>query len=622
MKKNMFIAVVLSVLVLVGASFLQELLYPSASSSHSAAKHTLSAVPEETRIQSAHGGAADTQETTQPAAHPSGQVLVFPESETEERVERTYVVRTPLVQVTFTNRGGDILSYQLREHYAAQRREYVEMVEQARPDHRAFSLALGDEYAPNVNALFQVKQEIDARGVHSIGFYRSVATQHADGTRTPFVLAKRYVFYPDNYMFELHVSLSADVLEEREDSQQGAKVRAVAETNAGPATTVLARANGFDFGAASYTLRTPPEIGPERNAADKYEFRTFMVGAGGKAKTYALKGDGREQVDTPVSWASVSGKYFALIVLPNDADSLKRLVLSAPQAETAVQHHIAFVRRAVAQPAVADVYRVYIGPCAEQYLSAYNVASRNPYGLERTYIDAVAVSGGILYPLEVLLKWLLRLFYTLIPNWGVAIILVTIAIKVLFFPLTKRSFIAMQKMQELQPHMQRIQERYKGNTQKIHEEMAKLYREAQYNPLSGCLPTLVQMPIIFAMYRLFNNYFEFRGAMFIPYWIPDLSLADSVWTLPFALPVTQWTQMRMLPVLYVVSQIMFSKLTQVPHTEQQKTSMTIMTYVMPLFFFFFFYDAPSGLLVYWTAMNGVTLVQQLVMKRTANKNKT
>ena len=215
----------------------------------------------------------------------------------------------------------------------------------------------------------------------------------------------------------------------------------------------------------------------------------------------------------------------------------------------------------------------------------------------------------------------MEFFYKLIPNWGVSIIILTILMRFIIFPLTKKSSESSLKMQELQPRIQEIQEKHKGNTQKMNEEMAKFYKEAGYNPLSGCLPLLIQFPLIFAMYNLFNNYFEFRGAMFISGWIPDLSQGDSVMMLPFTVPFLGWSDLRILPIIYVVSQLLFGKVTQTPGTAQQNSTMKFMMYGMPLIFFFMFYNAPSGLLIYWTLSNFLTLAQQIIINKVMHNKK-
>jgi YidC/Oxa1 family membrane protein insertase len=127
---------------------------------------------------------------------------------------------------------------------------------------------------------------------------------------------------------------------------------------------------------------------------------------------------------------------------------------------------------------------------------------------------------------------------------------------------------------------------------------------------------LLQLPIFFAMYNLFNSHFDLRGAMFIPRWIPDLSLPESIWVFPdgFKLPFLGWTALRLLPFIYVGSQLLYGKVTQTPD-QQSNPQMKMMLYVMPLVFFFILYDVPSGLLIYWIFSNLLTLVQQVVMNK-------
>jgi YidC/Oxa1 family membrane protein insertase len=140
--------------------------------------------------------------------------------------------------------------------------------------------------------------------------------------------------------------------------------------------------------------------------------------------------------------------------------------------------------------------------------------------------------------------------------------------------------------------------------------------------MSGCLPLLIQFPIFIAMYNLFNNHFELRGAMFIPGWVPDLSMPETVWNFaPFKIPFLGWSDLRLLPIIYLVSQLVYGKFTQQPTTGQTATQMKIMMFGMPIVFFFILYDVPSGLLVYWIASNLLTIVQQLVINDMLKKRK-
>ena len=569
---------VLSGLVIAASMFVQYKFFPPAPAQEqpaAAVTEQPTAVPQNTFV--ADSVPSDTG------------VLEMPEETVSE--EQRITVKTDIAEITLTNRGGDIISYKLLEHTNSKEDTSVELVKNVTDRNRAFSIALGGAQAPALNQYFSVKREtVDGKQI--VGFFRTISIKNQDGSVSSFTLAKRYVFLPGDYMFELAVTVSGD------ESMKG-----------------------LNFDNAGYTLRTMPQIGPDWNAkADRYEYRNFFSYINGKKKDAALKANQTKLITDTVPWAGISGKYFSLIVVPSVP--AQQILYSAAQinADMIQDGQLFFSRPVITGDKVTDVYRIYLGPCSENILSAYNIPSKNNYNYDNLRIDTVAVSSGIWRPLEVLLKWLLQFFYKLIPNWGVSIILVTILIKVIFFPLTKKSSESTQQMQKMQPKIQELQAKYKGKPQKLNEEMAKLYKEAGYNPLSGCLPLLIQLPILFAMYRLFNNYFEFRGALFIPRWIPDLSVGDSVLQFNNPLPFLGWTDLRLLPIVYVISQLIFGKITQTPTSDQQQNStMKIMLYGMPVFFFFMFYNAPSGLLLYWTCTNFLMLVQQMIIKGMMNK---
>ena len=582
MNKNTVIAMVLSGLVIAAAMFVQYKFFPPAPvqqqpSTTASVTEQQAAVPQNTFV--AENMPADSAVLEVPDETVIGEQIV--------------TIKTNVAEITFTNRGGDIISYKLLEHNNSKGDSHVEMVKNLTDRNRAFSIALGGAQAPALNQFFNVKEET-VNGKRTVGFFKTISIKNQDGSISSFTLAKRYTFLPDDYMFELAVTVSGD-----------------------------ADMKGLNFDNAGYTLRTMPQIGPDWDVkADRYEYRNFFAYIDGKKKDATLKANQTKLITDSVPWAGISGKYFSLIVIPSTPAQQILYSAAQPNADRVQDGQLFFLRPVITGNKVTDVYRIYLGPCSENILSTYNIPSKNNYNYDNLRIDTVAVSSGIWRPLEVLLKWLLQFFYKLIPNWVVSSILVTILIKVIFFPLTKKSSESTQQMQKMQPKIKELQEKYKGKPQKLNEEMAKLYKEAGYNPLSGCLPLLIQLPILFAMYRLFNNYFEFRGAMFIPHWIPDLSIGDSVLQFPSPIPFLGWTDLRILPIVYVISQMVFGKITQTPTNDQQQNStMKIMMYGMPLFFFFMFYNAPSGLLLYWTCTNFLMLVQQMIIKAMMKQKK-
>ncbi len=584
MKKNTFLAVLLSMIVLGGWMYVQQKFFPP--DPKLAEKQALAKKQKE---------ATETKKTE--ATNSFSQNTGF-SSEIEgvsedsaPKTEQTYVIETDLIRAEFSNRGGDLVSFKLKEHAsAAEQEERVEMIYNLSRDNRALSLTFGPWDAQPINALFNVKTKTLSNGYKQIGFYKDFKIKNSDNSgSTVFTLAKLYTFIPGDYMFNLDVTI---------EGKDGMK--------------------GLSFGEQAYTIRTAPQIGPEwKVGEDRYEYRDLSYFANEKKHSdWKVKAGTTKIVNELASWASVSGKYFAFMIIPKEP--IQKMVYSGLQeAGAEVQNSQIFILRPPISGNIAkDQYRIYIGPSSEKVLHKYNTAVSNNYGYDNLRIDAVAESSGILRPLEELLKWTMELIYSVVPNWGVSVLILTLILRIIFFPLTKKSSKATKKMQELQPQIAEIQAKYKNNPQRMNAEMGKFYKEAGYNPLSGCLPMLIQIPFFFAMFRLFRNYFEFRGASFIPGWIPDLSVGDSIYHLSFAIPLLGWTHIRLLPVIYLVSQLMYGLVTQNPaQGGQSNAQMKIMLYGMPVFFFFILYNTASGLLLFWTFGNILMLLQQLIINK-------
>ncbi len=185
------------------------------------------------------------------------------------------------------------------------------------------------------------------------------------------------------------------------------------------------------------------------------------------------------------------------------------------------------------------------------------------------------------------------------PSYGIAIIILTIAIKAVLAPLTAKQVKSMKGMQKLQPKMKEIQQKYKNDPQKAQQEIAKMYKEMGINPLSGCLPLLVQMPFLIAIFYALQNY-PYDPAYESFLWLPSLGAADHLY---------------ILPVLSALSTYVMSRQTATDNSGQQK----IMQIVMPLFIGYISLNFPSGLVIYWVVSNLFQLVQQFFIYRNDNK---
>ncbi|QIM62283.1 membrane protein insertase YidC [Pasteurellaceae bacterium Orientalotternb1] len=198
------------------------------------------------------------------------------------------------------------------------------------------------------------------------------------------------------------------------------------------------------------------------------------------------------------------------------------------------------------------------------------------------------------------LFWLLTNIQKLVVNWGVAIICVTIVVKTILYPLTKAQYTSMAKMRMLQPRLQEMRERFGDDRQRMSQEMMKLYKEEKVNPMGGCLPILLQMPIFIALYWTFMEAVELRHAPFFG-WIQDLSAQDPYYILPLLMGGSMFLLQKMSP-------------TPVADPMQQK----VMTF-MPVLFTVFFLWFPSGLVLYWLTSNLITIVQQWLIYRNLEK---
>ncbi|MDR1215351.1 MAG: membrane protein insertase YidC [Treponema sp.] len=577
MEKRTILAVTLSVVVIVVFYVIQGIFFPPP---------TPPVIAERMAEQSVSDQLSESVPYTDVGEETDAETSLFLASPTETAVdsapvsEERIVIDNGVIVVTFSNAGGDIVSYKLKEHN--DKEDFVEMIVSGEKEAHAFSIAFGGIDTVPVSAFFNMRQPSQ----NIIEFYRDFKIANEDGTNT-FRLTKRYEFKPNEYMFDLAIILNG---------QQN---------------------SGFNFSGTAYTLGFGPQIGPKFEKLDqRYEYRNYYTYINGKRKLEKVNANGTPTIigNRPV-WAGIAGKYFTFIALPYPAQY--DIAFSAKkEMGVAVASRLFIVRPSLNISQTEDKYRFYLGPKSQEALAVYN-NGKNAFNLTNMDLIKVADTSGILAPLETALKWLLMVFYNLIPNYGVAIILLTLLVKIIFFPLTRKGSESTLRMQTLAPKIKEIQEKYKDNTQKMNAEMAEFYKKEGYNPMSGCLPLIIQIPIFFAMYNLFNNHFDLRGAMFIPVWIPDLSLPEAVWNFPdgFYLPILGWTAIRALPFVYVASQLLYGKLTQTPGQTNNNMQMKIMLYAMPIVFFFVLYDVPSGLLLYWIMSNVLSLFQQLLINK-------
>jgi len=565
MEKNTLLAVVLSVIVITVGFMIQNRFFapePPAAPSR-----------EEVRTSEPAAGPI-TQTAPMQAVVPQAVTGMVVPVQDEGAEARNVALENDVFAAVFSTRGAVLRSLKLKEH--RDRDGLVDMVKTASSDDGAFTLAFGGPDAKPVDAVFRVRE----RDRHSLEFYRDF--EIAGYPDSAFRLSKIFTMKPGEYMIQVDIVL--------ENSQN--------------------QYLPLNFNSIAYTLGYGPQIGPDFTKLDgRYDYRKFFAYIDGKRKDMGVSAGKEKELDKKAGWIGIGGKYFAVLAAPVFSDY--QALFSSRPVDGLTQSSMIFISKPVIKSSKnTDSYRFFAGPKVPKILARYNDKEKNAFGAANMHFDGVVDSNIFLGWLEAILKALLRLFYGVIPNWGVAIILVTIVVKIVTFPLTQKSYQSTGKMQTLAPKLEELKKKYKDNPAKMNQEMAAMYKQEGINPMGGCLPMLLQIPIFFAMYGLFSNHFDLRGAVFLPPWITDLSAPESIWNFaPVKLPILGWSDLRLLPILFVATQLISGKFMQTPGAGTN-AQMKMMTYGIPVIFFFVLYDVPSGLLVYWIVMNILTIFQQ------------
>ena len=593
MDKNTIWAIVLSTLVIVGSYFLLPVVFGK-KNAQPTNQTSVEVAAEDSAIENDGQSVKEEILTDNLFTEEEEQLLAqTDDSEIEEvaAVEKEIKINTGVAEIIFTTKGGDIISYKLLNHNDKETNDFVQLSDSVTEANRTCAIAIGGAENKIINEIFTYEQP----DPYTILFKKNLVVKGQDGTTHSYALGKKYSFKPNEYMFKL------DILIHGKD------------------------AAGLNYNGTAYTLRTSPSIGPRFNQKqNRYENRQFVAYNGKKAKKVILSNGVEKKFDKEILWGGIAGKYFMELVIPTDSTILGTPTYSAKvDTNNYANAQAMFERRSYSGSDIQDSYFMYFGPREEKSLKVYNVADKNAWNFAGYKITEALQSSGWLSWLETILKWCLETLHKVISNWGICIIILTIVLKILMFPISRKQSMSSLKMQELQPKLQAIQKKYADDQQKMQQETSKLYQEAGYNPAAGCLPMLFQFLVIFAMYNLFNNYFEFRGASFIPKWIPDLTEGDSVYTFKFNIPLLG-NQLRLLPIIYVGSQILSGKISQSTNPStggQSEKTMKFMMYGMPFMFFFIFYSAPSGLLLYWLTSNILQVVQQIIINKMTAKKK-
>ncbi|MFY9314290.1 MAG: membrane protein insertase YidC [Burkholderiales bacterium] len=473
----------------------------------------------------------------------------------------TIVVRTDLVVAQIDTLGATLKSVELLKHKDAKDASQNLMLLGAEHQYEAQSGVTG-EGGPNHRTLWSVEPGERTLAAAAQALEVRFSAQGKDG----LAATKIYRFKRDSYEIEVALELKnaggaplvpATYFQFTHNGKSSADANTVAQTFGAQSF------NGF----AVYT--------------DEKKFEKVHLADVDKGKA-----DFAKQANN--GWLAYVQHYFVAGWIPPDKATRNYEVLKRDDGLYA--GYVRLPAGTLAPGAAATVtVPLYAGPQEQRRLAA--VAPGFDLVVDYGWLTIIA------WPLF----WLLEKFHDLSGNWGVAIILLTVLIKIIFFPLSAASYKSMAKMKLITPRMQKIREMYEHDRQKMNQAMMDLYKTEKINPLGGCFPILVQIPVFIALYWVLLAAIELRHAPFV-LWIKDLSALDPYYVLPILMTVTMVLQTKMNPV---------------PPDPVQAKVMQFMPFVFSIFFFFF----PAGLVLYWLVNNILSIAQQWQIQRMFERGK-
>lgn len=462
---------------------------------------------------------------------------------------REIVVETDKYQAVFTTQGARLVSFKLKDYRATAEEDSppVQMFEASSQRNYSLRTTGSEGFLLNEDARF----ETDVTGVVEVSGSEQTTIRFHHVASNGMQYIKSFVVHGDEYTLDTTLELH----------------------NAGPTplrgTINLALVQRWD----------------ESLKADSYSFSGPSTLTKGEIEEVDVDdlSEGSVAYGQDVTWTSFQTKYFLSVVVPG-ARTVERVQISRNGDAIANTLESSYFTLQGGERRILD-YLVFIGPKEPHLLEAA--------GHQLDQIVAFGFFDLLAQPLFMVLTF----FYGYFMNYGVAIILLTVLIKIIFWPLTHKSYSSMKSMQKLQPEMQKMRDRFKNDKERLNKEMMALYKTHSVNPLGGCLPMLVQIPVFFALYKVLLDSIALRHAPFT-LWLMDLSAKDPYYITPVLMGASMFVQQKMTPTT--------------ADPMQAKIFM-----MMPIIFTFMFLNFPSGLVIYWLVNNLLTILQQYFIHRKA-----
>ena len=514
---------------------------------------------------------ATPEETQTPSPKPSAGTESAPETKTtplpqalptvENRESRQIRVETPLYTAIFTEKGAaldDLILKDYRES-AAKDSPLKDMIgEPAR--NISFKTGWEGKSLPGMeSALYDLGTSNDEVQVQAEPQTIEFRYTNAEG----ITVRKEFTFRPDSYLVGMKVTIA---------NQSGAAID-------GKPTVKIA--NVVEDPSSRITFEGPMAL--MGNSLEEIKIKEL-------AKKPEIEGSFR--------WIGITDRYFMTTLIPEEP--IDGAMKMEQVGEDMVISTLILPEASIAQGEDKSFsYKSFIGPKDTEMLAKAN------YDLSK------AVNFGMFDVLAKPFLWIMNQIYKVIPNYGIAIILLTLMTKIILWPLGNKSYKSMNDMKRMQPLMAEIKEKYKDDKKKMNEETMALYRTYKINPMGGCLPMIVQLPVFFALYRMLYQAIELRHAPFFG-WINDLSAPDRLFHFGFSIPFMQ--PPYGIPVLTIVmgaTMLLQQKMSPPPGDPTQAKMMMF----MPIIFTVIFINFPAGLVLYWLTNNIFSIAQQYYIQK-------
>ena len=496
----------------------------------------------------------DKEEQIKAPTQPDEKITTSLSFDKQEETAKSFTINTNLYTAEIsTINGGSIASLVLL-NYALNDTESVELIDNNNVNNLLvrFRSIDGDDISLSGGWVTDNDYDINVyENQTTVTFHKIVAEKR---------ITKALTFYPDKYIIDISVDISAI---------QGLVSRGL---------STVSWAGGLPL--------------TEPNKKDEQIYYKAVLFQGDETYTPKTKKPSLaklERMEYPTDWVAIRTKYFITAMIPKNPASGSEVLAIEENGDISYNVGLIFD---VNHPFLSTLY---IGPLE------YNRIKRLGNNLDQI----MNFGWAFIRPISKGVHWFLLFLYKYIPNYGYVLLVFSVAVKILVYPLTKKSYVSTKKMQAVQPMLNDLREKYKNDQRKFAQAQMNLFKEHGVNPLSGCIPILLQMPLLFALFTVFRSSIELRGAPFI-LWIKDLSRPDAVFDLGINVPL-YGSQVAILPILMGVTMFIQMKSTPTPQSGAQQK---YMMYFMNGFFVLIFNQFPSGLVLYYTLFNVLTVLQQ------------